>query len=312
MRLEHWTTMPVSLLVKISLCLCNSFNQLSINFNIMKKVTLLSVALSLQLLFACSETDVTPSVPKESDGESSVVSDKTSLSARLPSGVYPIILTSSGEYVSSYGGGVSLGTSFIHPTTVDATGATDGQPIPEWTYIGFQSPTATLESRKYEARFSIITSMASTPPDHDQVMAYFDNLVNWWQNMQTAMPTLSSGGGQVLEVKGQVVRDHNSPTNASIVTDTYVYSSSDTGGHTTTSILLANLVKSGYTFKLYGPNISSGNVNKVTAKNSSGQIVTVQSYALSYSLSGDIYHFVGTITVGGVTLQINDDVYSAM
>jgi hypothetical protein len=279
----------------------------------MKKVTLLFAAFSLQLLFSCSQADITPSTPNESDGQNSKVNSKHSSSARLPSNVYPIILTSSGEYVSSYGGGVSLGTSFAHPTTVDATGATDGQPIVEWSYIGFKSPTPTLESIKDGARFSIITSTMPSPPDHDQVMSYFGDLVNWWETMQTpgsTMPVLGTGGGQVLEIKGQVVRDHNSPTNASIVTDTYIYSSS--GGKTTSVILLANLVKSGYTFKLYGPNISTGNVNKVAATNSNNQAVTVQSYSLTYSLSGDIYHFVGIINVGGITLQIDDYVYSLM
>jgi hypothetical protein len=210
------------------------------------------------------------------------------------------------EYLSGYGGGITFGTDFQHPTTIDPTGATDGQPIVEWTYVSFQEPVSTIYFTKNGAKFALVQPKLPSPPTATQITKYFDDLNKYWDDKTGTVrpPTWPNGSSGVIEIRGMVVRDHASPSNASVVADTYVY--------TAPPVLLGNMTKNGYTFTLYRTsNYQSGSVTKVTVQNSAS---TVTSFSLTYTIdsTGNYYHVIGSMRLSnGSVISVDDMVLNA-
>lgn len=226
-------------------------------------------------------------------------------------GVAPVFITlaTNGEYISTYGVGITFSSSFPHTTVVDNSGLTDGEPVisyPSVTFVGVPTLSSTIDGNK----FDIIEPTFPNAVTITQVSNYFNALHKYWDDTtgtisRPAPLGSSSGAGGIIEIKGAVVRDHNSPTNTSVVPDTYVY--------VTNPILLCGLTKSGYSFKFYGTLSDNGMVLKITGVNSSNTPVTITSYSVQYSLinSGNDYQLVGYLKLSnGTQISINDITFS--
>ena len=224
--------------------------------------------------------------------------------AKLPQNVYPITLNSNGLYVSSYGGGISFGSSFIHNTTVDPTGVTDGEPSVGWQDVWPNPANNGSASQVDASRFVMVLNSTTLPPDDEDIGDFFEDMMNYWEALEddpAATPPNSAPGPPMITIAGQVVRDHNSPTNASVVDDGFVY---------TPSYFLASLVKGVHTISFYGPSRTvGGTVSALVArKTTTNQLVTVNQYSVNYTVSGVYFTFTGTVKIGTTTYTINDTV----
>ena len=285
------------------------------------KTNLILFSIAVATICSCSkDAEVTPSKPSTvvSPASNSLQTSNTT-NARLPSGVYNIVKDANGEYVCSYGS-ITFGTNFVHPTTVDATGATDGEPINSWDFVSYQSGITTLASIQVGSKFSVIQPKIGPPPTQAELSAYRTAVSKYINDPSLPMPVLStSSGGQVIEIKGMVIRDHTSPTNASVVSGwDYVYTPSTSTTPSPTKPLskipLGFLKKSGYGIFFYRGKVSSesaGDVSSVTVNNTAGTSVAVRNFSLTYTLdSAKIYYrIVGTLELSnGTAIPINDNV----
>lgn len=184
--------------------------------------------------------------------------------ANIPGQYSPqyVILAQNGEYTSSYGAGITFSATFPHPIIVDLSGATDGEPVVGYQNVAYQN-VPTLSSTIDGARFAIVQPTFPNAVTMTQVGEYLTALNAYWDDKTGTVPmppplASSYGSGGVIEVRGMVVRDHNSPTNVSVVSDTYHY--------TAPPVLLCNLYKSGYLFTFYGTLSDTGAILKLTGK----------------------------------------------
>jgi hypothetical protein len=278
---------------------------------------------NLLLLFAiaivavsCSDQIESDKIDSGSNATSKSLSGKSENSSGRVPGVMEshIVLTADGEYFSSYGGGITFGTYFPHPTSIDYSGATDGEPVVSFDLVNF-SDFQTLMYSIDGNKFLVIQPTFPNAVTMTQVLEYRTKLHAYWDDKTGTVvkPTPlgnTSGAGGVLEIRGQVVRDHESPTNTSVVSDDYVYTPVPPA---TSNRLLGFLYKNGYKFTFYGTDSQTGQVMQVVVLNSSGVQQFVKSFSLTYALTSTGYHYAirGTIVVGKtttVTFVEGDDV----
>ncbi|MDJ1479007.1 hypothetical protein QNI16_00850 [Cytophagaceae bacterium YF14B1] len=228
----------------------------------------------------------------------------------LPSDAYWITQNPDGEYVSSYGGGIKFGKSLIRPTVVDQTGNTDGEPISGFSngLVTFQN-FPTLSSMVNNEKFVAIEPTFPNAITIDEIIKYFGDLKAYWSDqsgiVERPKPIGSTtGSGSVYEVRGMVVRDHTSPTNASVVPDTYVYTPGTTTPPTG-GLYICFMTLNGYALQFYGSNYTSGKISKILVTNSS--TVTVSSFSIRYKSVIDGYELTGTATLSnGTTLTFTN------
>jgi hypothetical protein len=225
------------------------------------------------------------------------------------------------EYVCSYGTGITFGANFPHPITVDATGLTDGEPAGGFDFVGFRE-VPTLYFTIANNKFDLVQPAFPGGPSANDIYAYFYGLRLYWlgsgANAERPNPLgNATGGGSTIEIRGQVVRDHTSPTNVSVISDDYVYTPPVNNPNPGSSTFpLGELHKNGYTFSLFGPSGSptSGTVVSVTAKNANGATVSAIPLNVHYTMNyaGDQYHLTGSIKVYGAIIPVDDYIGSAI
>jgi hypothetical protein len=292
--------------------------------NILRNSGTLLLCLFLIITSCNEEVDVSKLSDPNSKTET-VIKGENAVNARLaPAGMTWITFDASrGEYVSSYGTGITFGANFPHPITVDATGLTDGEPAGGFDFVGFRD-VPTLYSTIQGNKFAMVQPAFPSGPSADQIYAYFNALRFYWAygywsgNYHPDPLGSATGGGGTIEIRGQVVRDHTSPTNVSITSDEYVYTPppTNTPGQTGT-FPLGTLVKNGYTIKFFGPlgYPQSGTVSKIEVKDANGAPVSAVPMGINYIMNyeGDQYHLTGKIKLpGAVFLQLDDYIYSVI
>lgn len=263
------------------------------------KISVLSLSLLVFAIISCSKEKNLETNSSQQDQNHKTNKDKSLYKPIPSSGTY--VTYSSGIYTTSfglYGGGVNFGPNLPHPTTSDPSGIHDGEQIPTIESVSFNT-TPTLQTSVNGAYFSAITPLFGTPPTDEQIRVYFRDLnIYWLDPASNPRPTLlgnPQGSNGVKEIRGLLVRDHNSPTQMSVVDDTYIPQSAST----TTFIGLGNTNKSGYMIVFWGPTATSGTVNKITVN---GSMSSVSTYSLTYvkiaggySINGNIKLVNGTI-----------------
>jgi len=218
--------------------------------------------------------------------------------------------------------GVTLGATFPHTTIVDPTGITDGEPIPIDFIDSQDNPGCT--ALIVGGKFSMIIPTSFADLDQSEIDEYFDDLREFWEDetgtvAHPALPTTGNGTSPI-EVTGLVVRDHESPTNASIISDeTYQYIPpsipSPNPGPSPNTIFLGILQKNGYSIKFYGKSgfVTSGTVTQVEVRNSANTIVGGVPLTIKYALNYDLdeYHMKGTLKIGTYFMPLDDDMLVA-
>jgi len=287
----------------------------------MKKLSLL-LSLLFLFLISCNQNSDQEIQPAQVDVVAKNAVPNSLANARpMPPTMYQVI-TSAGQYLSPYGGGITFGTSFIRNITVDPSGNTDGEPSGGFTFVNPQvgSVVAYTIDNNY---FGILVPGGSTVnPDQGEAEAwleeYIDGVIAGGGRMASGARTqnVPGGGGEtppngMILISGQVVRDHNSPTNAAVTSVDYVYSPgnppSDNGGSIgQCTVALCGMRKSNKDFRFYVTlTETSGTICKVTAANL-GTTYTVSSYSLSYTSNFSTATVVGSVVIGGVTYTFND------
>src|SRR5262245_11751916 len=102
---------------------------------------------------------ITTACSKESANKPDLQSQSVAAIAGIPVTKAQVTYDSrTGQYVSSYGGGISFGSSQPHPTTSDPSGTYDGQPIAV-NYVTWRTPSSgSLYSTSNGGYFSILES----------------------------------------------------------------------------------------------------------------------------------------------------------
>jgi len=288
------------------------------------------LSLVFLLLLSCSQNGDQEVQPKVVDEAAVSVDGKAADSkydaARPVQPTMYQVITSNGQYISSYGGGITFGTSFIRETTVDPTGNTDGEPNGGFTFVNPQVGgvvTYNIEGNY----FGILVPGGSTVnPDIGEAEAWLEELMDGWLagggriaagGRTASAPNGGGSGGAtppdgMILISGQVVRDHNSPTNAAVTTVDYVYTPGnppgDNGGQTgQCTIPMCDITKSGENFKFYVTLVeTSGVVCNVVVTNGGSTTYPVTSKSLTYTSNFSTATVVGTVVVEGVTYTFND------
>jgi len=222
---------------------------------------------------------------------------------------------------------LTLGVTFPHPTIVDQSGVTDGEPIIGYDFIDSRDWPGSL-NKIVGARFSMILPTGDFDPvTIDEIRSYHNALQIYWLALEVSddqsgliRPVLntSNQGFTPIEVTGIVVRDHESPTNASVIwDDNYVYESPALP-NPGNGIFLGTLQKNGFSIKFYANadepgEISIGTVSSVEVRNTSNTIVSAIPLSIKYTLNYDLdkYHMKGTLKIGTTFLPIDDDILTA-
>lgn len=274
----------------------------------MKKSFLILLITAGAVISSCSKKD-TGSGEEQQKTDYGVASRKkirsqSNVIARLPDGYVNVILSSNNEYVSSYGGGITFGTSLPHPITSDPNGMHDGEAIPTIDFVNWTLNSAPVPYTINGAYFVVLEPYFPAAVTSAQVQQYFVSLRNYWSDTTgtVARPTplgSTSGSGGVKEVKGILVRDHSSPTLMSVCPDTWKGNMLEVG----------TLYSGSYVITVYGPTYINGTANKVKVTQN-GTLVSVTSFSINYygSESGNYLHMTGSILLtNGTTISIDND-----
>ena len=235
------------------------------------------------------------------------------------------VLFSGGEYISTYGDGITFGTSLPHPTD-DPTGVYDGYPIPTIGSVNWIGGSWVCPGTWSEGYFSIlvptfpasgvISAEANIDAFHDFQHEIFK--INTDPNLNILQKELKIEAlpeperivkveqGDMIRVAGLLIRDHTSPTGMSVIDEKYITPPVEGSLKT-----VGFAIKGVYRCTMKAPTSStSGPVTSVKVTNG-GVTVPLERYSLTYSGNIDIgFHTIGTITLAsGLVLNIDDYLY---
>jgi hypothetical protein len=134
-----------------------------------------------------------------------------------------------GQYISSYGGGITFGTNLPHPIDSDPNGYYDGQPIPTIEYVNWTLNNAPIEYVVNGAYFLLIEPTFSSDDIamRKRVDDYKKDVDKYFADTTGTVPypvpigTSTGSGGGVKELRGMLIRDHTSPTLMAVCSDKY-------------------------------------------------------------------------------------------
>lgn len=283
----------------------------------MTKSSLLLI--STCLLFSCS---------KDADFKDSRAVSATEVSQIVDGSSVWVTLTSNGEYISSYGNGITFSTVLPHPIG-DADGVNDGTPISSIEYVNWTLNTApvtavisgpyfTLFEPTFPTTAIQITNNYLKARDtyQKQILQINTTILNpntgdpytqqEKKDMIAAIPVPSISGNvspssdYVKIVSGLLIQDHTSPTRMSVVDQKFV-------APVPVKLVGACRIQTLYNLTMYAPQSTTGGaVTKVIAKNTAGTIINVQSFNIQYTSNADgTYHTQGTVTINSIVYNIN-------
>lgn len=151
----------------------------------------------------------------------------------------PVVLNASGNYVTSYGGGINFGSTFTYPLSI--TNSQNGTPYAPY-YFGGYSDANMLEFIQNGPHFVMLlgTVVGGMPVNQLSPLTltgienYKTELNKWFSGERETMPHLASaigyaGGSSdgILTVSGTFVLDTQSPTNVSVTNLKYQFTVPD-------------------------------------------------------------------------------------
>lgn len=147
----------------------------------------------------------------------------------------PVVLNSSGNYVTAYGGGINFGSTFTYPLSI--TNSQNGTPYTPY-YSGGYSDANMLQFIQNGPHFVMLLGTAVggvpvyqlSPLTQQGISTYTTELNKWFNGERETMPhlaaTITEVGGSadgILTVSGTFVLDTQSPTNVSVTNLKYQF-----------------------------------------------------------------------------------------
>ncbi len=186
----------------------------------MIKLKLLFILSLFTFLFSCSKQKA--GLPTGSRVESPEEDVPVSM---LPPGTghsTHVVLNSSGDYVTSYSGGINFGSTFLYPYTIPA--GKNGQPYTP--SFGAFTANNLLSYHLNGAHFTMQQGTAVGglgPNDHLALSNYYDDFDKFVNGEISSLPSpdtyFSGVGGSadgILTTTGTFIYNNNSPTNVAI------------------------------------------------------------------------------------------------
>lgn len=186
----------------------------------MIKLKFLFILSLFTVLFSCSKQKT--ALPAVSAGESSEEDIPVSM---LPPGTghsTHVVLSSSGDYITSYSGGINFGTTFLYPNTIPA--GQNGQPyIPSFgAFIANNLISYHLNGAHFTMQQGTVVGGLG-PNDYLALSNYYDDFDKFVNGEISSLPSpdtyFSGVGGSadgILTTTGTFIYNSNSPTNVAI------------------------------------------------------------------------------------------------
>lgn len=186
-------------------------------------------------IFSCKKEKITKSEIKaeEVTERSNSLQDQTKV----------FVSISNGNYISSYGGGITFGTNLPHPTSLDPNGYQDGQPIPTIDFVNWTLNSAPITYVINGAYFNLLeptfptsglqvsASSLKALRDYDEACRKISSdTTKTYEQKRVALaelpnPTIFSTygtSGDFKVVSGLLITDHLSTTKMSVVSEKYI------------------------------------------------------------------------------------------
>lgn len=176
------------------------------------------------ILVSCSKAKTEP-VPEEQLKDAAIsATDMARLPPQTGHSVYVTLNASTGEYVSSYGGGINFGTMFIHPLSVPA--GQNGQPYSP-SFGGFNANNLIgfhINGAHFTMQQGTVVGGMSTN-DWEAVNNYYsdfdkfisgDTSVMFLPDPGTYFSGINTSSNGILTTTGTFIYNNNSPTKVSI------------------------------------------------------------------------------------------------